>query len=99
MHVNVCMLWIILAPTVTTAWIVRQAKQNVWVTLAKSITQDNFALSMGSVEDLLSTCLVDIPLTARDCPFAGKKPKPVDGWDEWSKGLPWARASLGSGVV
>lgn len=63
-------------------WIYSQPKQNIWVTLAKTLQQDSLCMSMGSVNDPLSTCLVRIPLTTNDYPYTGKKPNPVDAWDE-----------------
>lgn len=46
----------------------------------------------------LSMCLVGIPLVADDWPITnldllhttGKRPNPVDAWDEWTKTLPHA---------
>ncbi|TRZ06579.1 hypothetical protein HGM15179_020527 [Zosterops borbonicus] len=70
------------------AWIVPQPNHNIWVTLVKSLQQDNLCLSMGSVENPLSTCLVGVPLTASEYPYADKKLNPVDTWDEWTWSLP-----------
>ncbi|XP_053832584.1 uncharacterized protein LOC128806783 [Vidua macroura] len=72
------------------SWIVPQLRENIWVTLAKSLKQDNFCMAMGSVDNPLSTCLVGVPLSPNDYPYAGKKPNPVDTWDEWTRILPHA---------
>ncbi|RMC21439.1 hypothetical protein DUI87_02305 [Hirundo rustica rustica] len=71
-------------------WIVPQANQNIWVTLAKTLQQDNLCLSMGNVDNPLSTCLVGVPLAANEYPYTDKKPNPVDTWDEWTRPLPQA---------
>lgn len=42
-------------------------------------------MSIESVNDPLSTCLVGIPLTANNYLHVGKRPTPVDTWDEWTK--------------
>ncbi|RMB88297.1 hypothetical protein DUI87_35336 [Hirundo rustica rustica] len=42
------------------AWKMGQPPENVWVTLAKTLQQDNLCLSMGSVSSPLSLCLVGI---------------------------------------
>lgn len=44
------------------AWIVPQPSQNIWVTLAKTLQQDNLCLSVGSADNPLSTCLLGAPL-------------------------------------
>ncbi|KAF4787404.1 hypothetical protein TURU_171234 [Turdus rufiventris] len=46
------------------AWIVPQQRQNVWVTLAKTLEQENICLSTASAENPMSTCLVGVPLKA-----------------------------------
>ncbi|KAF4791750.1 hypothetical protein TURU_127631 [Turdus rufiventris] len=45
-------------------WIVPQPCQNVCVTLAKTLEQENICLSMAAVENPMSTCLVGVPLKA-----------------------------------
>lgn len=75
-------------------WVVPQPTENVWVTLAKSLKQDNFCMAMGGAEDPLSTCLVGIPLSPNEYPYAGKKPTLVDTWDAWMKILPHAPQEL-----
>lgn len=60
---------VLVAIQVTSGWIVPQPNQNVWVILAKSLLQDNFCMAMGSMDDLLSTCLVGIPLSKNDYPL------------------------------
>lgn len=67
-----------------------QPKQNIWVTLAKTLQQDSLCMPMGSVNIPLSTCLVGIPLTTNNYLYTGKKPNPVDTWDEWTRILPHA---------
>lgn len=44
-------------------------------------------MSMSSIDNPLSTCLVGISSTVGwvSYPYAGKKPNPVDMWDEWTK--------------
>ncbi|RMB92639.1 hypothetical protein DUI87_30948 [Hirundo rustica rustica] len=64
--------------------------QNIWVILAKALQQDNLCLSMGSVDNLLSMCLVGVPLAANEYPYTDNKPNPVDTWDEWTRPLPQA---------
>ena len=91
--------WMLFAIPHAFSWLVPQPSHNVWVTLAKTLNQDNLCLSMGSVDNSLSTCLVGIPLVADDWPITnsellcttGKRPNPVDTWDEWTKILPNAR--------
>ncbi|TRZ07396.1 hypothetical protein HGM15179_019703 [Zosterops borbonicus] len=78
------------------SWVVPQPSHNVWVTLAKTLNQDNLCLSMGILDNPLPTCLVGIPLVADDWPITnsdllhttGKRPNPVDTWDEWMEMLP-----------
>ncbi|OWK52329.1 Endogenous retrovirus group K member 8 Pol protein [Lonchura striata] len=82
-------MWMVIAHFVN-GWIIQKPKQNIWVTLMKTINQDNFCMAMGGVEDLLSTCLVGVPFSPKDYPYAGKKPNPVDMWDEWTWILPHA---------
>ncbi|XP_059729035.1 uncharacterized protein LOC132341473 [Haemorhous mexicanus] len=77
-------------------WISPQPSHNVWVTLAKTLKQDNLCLSMGSIDNPLSTCLVGIPFVADDWPVynsellctTGGRPNLADTWDEWTKMLP-----------
>lgn len=64
--------------------------QNIWVILVKTLQQDSLCLYIGTVENLLSTCLVGIPLTANYYPYTGKKPNLVDTWDERTRILPHA---------
>lgn len=71
-------------------WIVKQPKENLWVTLAKSLKQDSLCLSMESATNPMSTCLVGITRQPHDYPFAGKRPNPVDSWDNWMRILPHA---------
>ncbi|XP_077638722.1 uncharacterized protein LOC144246146 [Lonchura striata] len=86
------LLWLHVAD----GWVVPQPKENVWITLAKSLQQDNLCLAMGNVDNPLSTCLVGVPLVADDWPVSnsdllrttGRRPNPVDTWDEWTKILP-----------
>ncbi|OWK52528.1 Pol polyprotein [Lonchura striata] len=86
------LLWLHVAD----GWVVPQPKENIWITLAKSLQQDNLCLAMGNVDNPLSTCLVGVPLIADDWPVAnsdllrttGRRPNPVDTWDEWTKILP-----------
>ncbi|RMC05597.1 hypothetical protein DUI87_17682 [Hirundo rustica rustica] len=87
MALNVCML---LECIGVDAWLVAQLKENVWVTLAKTLQQENICLSMGSMDNPLATCLVEILLKPNNHPFAGKNPNPVDLWDERTKILPHA---------
>lgn len=87
-HPVIIIIWVLLALPAAVMWIVPQPKQNIWVTLAKTLQEDSLCMSMGSVNDPLSTCLVGIPLTAKDYLYAGKKANPVDTWDEWTKILP-----------
>lgn len=75
---------ILLAFLTMKAWILTQPQENVWVTLAKSLQQDNMCLSMGSAASPLASCLVGIPLGPNDYPFTEEKPNPVDAWDEWT---------------
>ncbi|RMB88622.1 hypothetical protein DUI87_35010 [Hirundo rustica rustica] len=57
------------------AWKMGQPPENVWVTLAKTLRQDNLCLSMGSVSSPLSSCLVGTPFKINEPsplhPFAG----------------------------
>lgn len=88
--------WMFLTALHACGWITPQPNQNVWVTLAKTLKQDNLCLSMGNLDNPLSTCLVGIPLVADDWPVynsellrtTGKRPNPVDNWDVWTKMLP-----------
>lgn len=78
-------LWMLLILPSAAAWIVPQPKQNIWVTLAKTLQQENWCLPMGSLDNLLSTCLVGIPLAANEYLYTGKKPNLEDTWDKWTK--------------
>lgn len=87
--VYLCLLlvsWILL-PSEVVAWIVPQPKANVWVTLAKALQQDHMCLSMGSVNDPLSSCLVGILLGEDESPFSGQVPYPVATWVKWANAL------------
>lgn len=53
--------WMLLTFPSAGAWIVPQPSQNIWVTLAKTLEQDNLCLSMDSVDNPLSMCLVGVP--------------------------------------
>lgn len=48
------------APHLSISWCMDcpSAQQNIWVTLAKTLQQDSLCLSMGSVDNPLSMCLV-----------------------------------------
>lgn len=61
------------------------AQTKLWVTLEKTLQQDNLCLAMGDLSDPLATCLVGILLMARDCPVTGKKPSLVDTWEKWTR--------------
>lgn len=95
-------IYILLWLQAADSWVVPQPKENVWVTLAKSLQQDNLCLAMGNVDNLLSTCLVGVPLVADDWPVSnsdllrttGRRPNPVDTWDEWTKILPYSKEEL-----
>ncbi|KAF4804964.1 hypothetical protein TURU_003036 [Turdus rufiventris] len=50
------------------AWIMPQPRQNMWVTLAQTFQQENICLSTAAARDSMSTCLVGIPLQAREYP-------------------------------
>ncbi|KAL9869560.1 syncytin-A-like [Geothlypis trichas] len=91
--------WMLVTVPCALGWISPQPSHNVWVTLAKTLNQDNMCLSMGSVDNPLSTCLVGIPFAADDWPVynsellrtTGKRPNVADTWDEWTKILSDAR--------
>ncbi|TRZ06538.1 hypothetical protein HGM15179_020569 [Zosterops borbonicus] len=51
-----------------TAWIVPQPRQNVWVTLAQTLQQENICLFTAAAKNPMSTCLVGIPLQAGEFP-------------------------------
>ncbi|RMB99121.1 hypothetical protein DUI87_24311 [Hirundo rustica rustica] len=84
------------------AWKMGQPPENVWVTLAKTLRQDNLCLSMGSVSSPLSSCLVGIPFKINEPsplhPFAGNWPAlptseigPArETWEQWVKLIPKA---------
>ncbi|RMC21521.1 hypothetical protein DUI87_02387 [Hirundo rustica rustica] len=55
---------LLLLNSLATAWIIPQPCQNVWVTLAQTLPQENICLSTASTENPMSTCLVGIPLQA-----------------------------------
>ncbi|RMC22443.1 hypothetical protein DUI87_00757 [Hirundo rustica rustica] len=55
---------LLLLNSLATAWIIPQPCQNVWVTLAQTLPQENICLSTASTENPMSTCLVGIPLWA-----------------------------------
>ncbi|KAF4804385.1 hypothetical protein TURU_008413 [Turdus rufiventris] len=50
------------------AWIIPQPRQNIWVTLAHMLQQENICLSTAAAKDPMSTCLVGIPLQAVEYP-------------------------------
>ncbi|XP_053859957.1 uncharacterized protein LOC128822292 [Vidua macroura] len=91
--------WMLFTVPYAFGWISPQPSHNVWVTLAKTLKQDNMCLSMGSIDNPLSTCLVGILFVADDWPVynsellctTGKRPNMVDTWDEWTKMLPNAQ--------
>lgn len=83
-HPFTIIVWVLFALPPAAVWIVPQPRQNIWVTSAK-ILQDSLCMSIESVNDPLSTCLVGIPLTANNYLHVGKRPTPVDTWDEWTK--------------
>ncbi|RMB90788.1 hypothetical protein DUI87_32855 [Hirundo rustica rustica] len=84
------------------AWKMGQPPENVWVTLAKTLRQDNLCLSMGSISSPLSLCLVGIPFKINEPsplhPFAGNWPAlptaekgPArEAWEQWVKLIPKA---------
>ncbi|TRZ09554.1 hypothetical protein HGM15179_017553 [Zosterops borbonicus] len=51
-----------------TAWIIPQLCQNVWVTLAQTLQQENICLSTAAAKNPMSTCLVGIPSQAGEFP-------------------------------
>lgn len=54
--------------SLTAAWIVPQSRQNIWVTLAEMLQQENICLSTAAARDPMSTCLVAIPLEDGEYP-------------------------------
>ncbi|XP_018860996.1 uncharacterized protein LOC109022418 [Parus major] len=48
--------------SLTAAWIVPQPRQNIWVTLAQTLQQENICLFTAAAKNPMSTCLVGIPL-------------------------------------
>ncbi|RMB88359.1 hypothetical protein DUI87_35253 [Hirundo rustica rustica] len=84
------------------AWKMGQPPENVWVTLAKTLRQDNLCLSMGSVSSPLSSCLVGISFKINEPsplhPFAGNWPALTtaekgparEAWEQWVKLIPKA---------
>ncbi|XP_053787455.1 uncharacterized protein LOC128781684 [Vidua chalybeata] len=69
---------------------VPQPKENVWVTLAKSIGQEQLCMALGGVDNPLSTCLVGVPLSENDFPLTAMKPNSADSWGSWIRTLPQA---------
>ncbi|RMB99780.1 hypothetical protein DUI87_23782 [Hirundo rustica rustica] len=59
---------LLLLNSLAAAWIIPQLRQNVWVTLAQTLQQENICLSTASTENPMSTCLVGIPLQAGEFP-------------------------------
>ncbi|RMC19741.1 hypothetical protein DUI87_03305 [Hirundo rustica rustica] len=59
---------LLLLNSLAAAWIIPQPRQNVWVTLAQTLPQENICLSIASTENPMSTCLVGIPLQAGEFP-------------------------------
>ncbi|KAF4796684.1 hypothetical protein TURU_082084 [Turdus rufiventris] len=49
---------------VEAAWIILQPRQNVWVTLAQTLQQENICLSLAAAENPMSIFLVGVPLKA-----------------------------------
>ncbi|RMC19617.1 hypothetical protein DUI87_03177 [Hirundo rustica rustica] len=49
---------LLLLNSLATAWIIPQPCQNVWVTLAQTLQQENICLSTASTENPMSTCLI-----------------------------------------
>ncbi|XP_064558142.1 uncharacterized protein LOC135442355 isoform X2 [Zonotrichia leucophrys gambelii] len=62
--------------SLTAAWIVPQPRQNIWVTLAEALQQENICLSTAAAKDPMSTCLVGIPLQAGEFPAKSDTPMP-----------------------
>ncbi|RMC09885.1 hypothetical protein DUI87_12671 [Hirundo rustica rustica] len=53
---------LLLLNSLAAAWIIPQPCQNVWVTLAQTLPQENIYLSTASTENPMSTCLARMPL-------------------------------------
>lgn len=72
------------------AWIVPQPQSNAWITLAKVLNQDHMCLSMASVNNLMSTCLVGIPFQPFEFPLKTKSQvaNPLALWCGCIKSLP-----------
>lgn len=61
------------------AGIVPQPRQNIWVTLAKTLQQENICLSTAAARDPMSTCLVGVPLQTGEYPVRFSTPMPNPG--------------------
>lgn len=85
---------------VMSSWLVPQPKENVWITLAKSLEQESFCLNTGAVGDPMLLCLVGIPWdiheflgVRRKGPYPSRHLTPWDlshGWEGWMQSLPHA---------
>ncbi|RMC20303.1 hypothetical protein DUI87_01150 [Hirundo rustica rustica] len=53
---------LLLLNSLAAAWIIPQPRQNIWVTLAQSLQQENICLSTASTDNPMSTCLVALAL-------------------------------------
>lgn len=58
----------------TGSWLVPQPRENVWVTLAHSLGQDNFCLSSGAAGNPQSSCLMGVPWSWQECMQVRQKP-------------------------
>ncbi|RMB88578.1 hypothetical protein DUI87_35079 [Hirundo rustica rustica] len=57
---------LLLLNSLAAAWIIPQLHQNVWVTLAQTLLQENICLSTASTENPMSTCLSLVDTSLKD---------------------------------
>ncbi|RMC20448.1 hypothetical protein DUI87_01298 [Hirundo rustica rustica] len=62
---------LLLLNSLAAAWIIPQPRQNVWVTLAQTLQQENICLSTASTDNPMSTCLTSTR-TPENTPAAKK---------------------------
>ncbi|RMC21621.1 hypothetical protein DUI87_02488 [Hirundo rustica rustica] len=63
---------LLLLNSLAAAWIIPQPRQNVWVTLAQTLPQENICLSTASTENPMSTCLRGVQYTWNQLPQGWK---------------------------
>lgn len=75
-------------------WLVPQPAENVWVTLAKSLQQENFCLNTGVAGDPMKSCLVGLPWDIHQFRAVREPVISIDSpyWDLTRNGVKWMQS-------